>query len=523
MLQKNLAILLIEDNPDDIFFIQNILQNNTRFTFSLQTANRLTEAYSILNKSEIDIILLDLKLPDSAGLDTYKNLHNKFPGHPVIILSGDDDEKVSIKAVANGAQDYIFKNDLNSGYLIKSILYAIERWQITRNLKTSLSLLDTALDSTVEGLIAVNNNGDVNKINNITREVWRLPKEIKNITGFNQFLNLIKNKVESVNFITKAYDFDQSQDILTFDTVTLKDGRTIEIKSKPQYLDNAIVGRVWSFYDVSHTVNTEIEIKNYIEQLSSNQEAINRKAFELFQVNKQLQESEEQLYLSNKNKDKFFSIIAHDLKSPFTTLIGMSELLLEDYKEFSEEEKIEFISSINATSKDIFNLLENLLDWSRLQSGKFDYIPEKINIRKMTDSVMNIFRYTLSNKKIRAINNTVAGTYVNADSNMINTIFRNLISNAIKFTNPGGTITLDQKDLENGYEFSVSDTGIGIPKDKLENLFKSNKSQNGTADEKGTGLGLYLCNEMVNKHSGYMRVESEEKKGTSFIFYIPIS
>jgi PAS domain S-box-containing protein len=225
----------------------------------------------------------------------------------------------------------------------------------------------------------------------------------------------------------------------------------------------------------------------------------------------------------NATKDKFFSIIAHDLKSPFQGLISYAQILSTQFSVLSEEEKISFIGGIEALSQSSYRLLENLLEWSRLQTGQMIYIPESINLLVELYPTISLVKQTALNKKIEftyTIDNSIV---VMADTNMLSTIIRNLVSNSIKFTNPGGSIILTAKKLNGFIEFSVSDTGIGIEKESLDKLFTigNNESRKGTANEGGTGLGLLLCKEMIAKHDGEIRVKSEINKGTTFSFTIP--
>ncbi|RJP72765.1 MAG: PAS domain S-box protein [Ignavibacteriales bacterium] len=225
----------------------------------------------------------------------------------------------------------------------------------------------------------------------------------------------------------------------------------------------------------------------------------------------------------NQTKDKFFSILAHDLKSPFAGIIGYLQILLEDYYSLSEEEKYTFIKSIDELSHNVFSLLENLLEWSRIQTGRMSFKPTLFNLLEELDMTISIIRETAKNKNITLdcfIDNKIN---VNADKNMMYTIIRNLLSNAIKFTNPSGKVTITVNEVNDEIEFSVSDTGIGIRKENLSKLFKMDTaiSTKGTANEEGTGLGLLLCKEMIEKHHGRIWVESEVGKGTSFRFTLP--
>ncbi len=232
----------------------------------------------------------------------------------------------------------------------------------------------------------------------------------------------------------------------------------------------------------------------------------------------------QELKEANQSKDKFFSIIAHDLKSPFQGLLGYSQILSTEYETLSEEEKKLFISSIDELSNSAYKLLENLLEWSRLQTGKMVFNPEQLNLFVELFPTLSLVKQTAWNKEIELTYSIDSSIFVQADKNMLSTIVRNLISNSIKFTNSGGNIMVASKLVNNFVEISIADSGIGMRKEDLEKLFKLDKtiSTKGTANEEGTGLGLLLCKEMINQHGGKIWVESELGKGTTFFFTLPV-
>ncbi len=231
----------------------------------------------------------------------------------------------------------------------------------------------------------------------------------------------------------------------------------------------------------------------------------------------------------NATKDKFFSIIAHDLKNPFNTMLGFSEFLLKKFDDYDKEKQKKFIGIIRDDIENTYKLLENLLLWSQSQRGQLEYMPEKENLFLSVSESVELLDLSASSKKISLINKINENIYVNVDSNMLSTVIRNLISNAIKFTPENGKIIIKSKvvksdDKRNYNEITVEDTGIGISKEKLKKIFSNdeNTSTRGTAGERGTGLGLILCKEFVEKHKGNIRAESEVGKGSKFIFTLPL-
>ena len=240
-----------------------------------------------------------------------------------------------------------------------------------------------------------------------------------------------------------------------------------------------------------------------------------------------LKKTEKELKESNATKDKFFSIIAHDLRSPFNATLGFSKILLKKHHEYDVKKREGIINSIYKSAESAYILLEDLLTWARSQSNKIIYKPEKLHLKIVLFEVVSGLQ-ALADKKNIIINDTVNDNdLLFADKNMITTILRNLISNSIKFTNNGGNIHVSTKKHHYSklLEISVIDSGVGIPKDKIEDLFRidKNTSTPGTEDEKGTGLGLILCKEFVEKHGGSILAKSEIGEGSMFTFTIPAS
>lgn len=226
---------------------------------------------------------------------------------------------------------------------------------------------------------------------------------------------------------------------------------------------------------------------------------------------------------TNKTKDKFFSIIAHDLKNPFNSIIGYSDILKTEYKELSEEEIFSDINILYTTSKNGYVLLDNLLQWAQSQTNQIKYNPQKIQLYSITqeciEGVDNLSRF----KDIEIINNIPKNLEFTADENLIKTILRNLLSNAIKYTSRKGIVIAKAEISENKVEISVKDSGIGISEKEKKELFLIEKmhSRLGTNNERGSGLGLILCKEFVEKHGGTISVVSEEGFGSEFKFTIP--
>jgi two-component system, sensor histidine kinase and response regulator len=379
--KDSLNILIIEDNPADVYLIKDYLKSS-EIKFSITHCERLSEAIEQLCKPIYDVVLLDLGLPDSWGLNTLRKIQNFKISAAVIVLTGLDDEQTASRALNEGAQDYIVKNKINTDYILHAIKYGIER---------------------------------------------------------------------------KKHQLELEK------------------------------------------LNAELE----------------QKVIERTKVLKEL----------IVTKDKFFGIIAHDLKNPFTGLLGASEILSKNADSFDSKGIQEMSSILHSSAKNIYAMLENLLEWARTQTGNINYNPENINITQIISENFKYIKIFADNKNIKLSSEVLQGLNVTADKNMINTILRNLLNNAVKFTKKGGNVIISAMKIENNIIFSVKDSGIGIPQKDIDKLFRIDikYSNRGTNDETGTGLGLILCKEFVEKHNGQIWVESTQDKGTEFKFTIPVS
>ncbi len=256
---------------------------------------------------------------------------------------------------------------------------------------------------------------------------------------------------------------------------------------------------------------TELIIKT--EELTS----VNKKQNELLKL---LTESEKKLKDLNLNKDKIMSILAHDLRSPFNGLLGFAELLSNEIQLLSHEEIKNAATSIRITAGNLLKLLNNLLDWSLVQSNMIKFDPNVENLNSSVESTIHLFNINAEQKSIKLKNEVDKHAEVWADKNMLDIIFRNLISNGIKFTPKKGEISISSRNVNGFVEVKISDTGVGIDMDKQNKLFDLNApvSSMGTENEPGTGLGLNLCKEIIIKHGGDMRIDSMPGRGTDIIF-----
>lgn len=291
-----------------------------------------------------------------------------------------------------------------------------------------------------------------------------------------------------------------------------KFGLYLNISTTPIFdADNNLLGSLHISRDISHQKESEAQLTKYNNEL------------------KEL----------NLSKDKFFSIVAHDLRSPFQGMLGFTDLILEDIDILSKAEIKDYLQKVRESSYSTFTLLENLLNWSRLQTGRLEYKPSDFSLFEDVASVISLLNSNALNKNIRLINNLDEYT-VHADRRMVHSILLNLTTNAIKFTFPGGTVSFDAKivlscedNAENEIakynrkvlKISVTDTGVGISPEGLEKIFNIDEhfTLTGTSNEQGAGLGLIIVKEMAEKQGGELTINSQEGIGSVFAFTLPLA
>jgi signal transduction histidine kinase len=236
-----------------------------------------------------------------------------------------------------------------------------------------------------------------------------------------------------------------------------------------------------------------------------------------------IQNLNEQFEKLNSEKDRFIAILGHDLRNPFNSILGFLHILIKDFHVLGKAKIESYLNYLNAVAQNTFELLENLLVWSKAQSGKVPFLPQLVNFKDIFAEIQNYF-YPISEEKNITINNTGDDIIIFADVDMLKTILRNLCSNAIKFTHEGGEINIDARVVAGNAHITVSDNGIGIEPENLSCLFTLSRSfsTKGTANETGTGLGLIICREFVTIHGGEIWAESKIGEGSMFVFTLPL-
>ncbi len=252
-------------------------------------------------------------------------------------------------------------------------------------------------------------------------------------------------------------------------------------------------------------------------------EELQKKNQEIAMANTELENLNKQLFDANTTKDKFFSIISHDLRNPLYWFKNVTDLLSKRVADMDKEKMIETTKALDESAKHSLHLVENLFQWAKSQTGKIEYKPENINVKQISDNILNQVRLMADNKGISLISEVAEDTTAYADKNMLNTVILNLVSNGLKYTPKGGEVKIKSTELDDMYQISVSDTGIGIAEENIPKLFRIDVqySTPGTAEESGSGLGLILCKEFTEKNGGQISVESRPGEGSTFSITVP--
>lgn len=594
---RNLSILLVEDNPGDVLIIKELLKS-AGVGFNLMSISTLKETLVLCMEQEFDIILLDLGLPDSIGVETLKKILVFNTKSPVVVMTGLDDEDTALESLRQGAQDYLVKSRLTADNILRSIKYGIERKKIQDLLKKN-AMQFSLLSSTTS---AINECDDIYQIYNLAcRNIGALlgnagivaikadsPSRLfvsgieeyytyfsltESLTGIDlsrpvmhpgshkkelsdKFcdgkLHLIyrESRDRAKKDMTESHDTESSgNDLLNvycigFVKPDLVYGGVVILSHTPVVEDEVTIIETIS-NQVSLCLNRriiekdlkasedkyrklsqdlEFKVRERTRDLESANYLLNQELIVRHKAEEALKKSEASLRELNATKDKFFKIIAHDLKNPFTCLLGSTEILNGKLDEMDIEKIRQLAQVINDSAQSGYAILQNLLEWSRSQTGQIAFNPEVIDLKPLIEGKISDIQMIAARKEITLVSGLESEFEIFADRNMMNTILRNLLDNAVKFTPRYGSVRIDAKADGNEVEINIKDTGIGISQEELHELFRLDlkHTRPGTDKEQGTGLGLTICKEFVEMHGGMLAVNSTINKGSEFRITIPL-
>lgn len=396
----------------------------------------------------------------------------------------------------------------------QATLKILQSSNVTENLRDMLQIIFNSLEELVEirnfSLSLYNEDKNIIEFPFYKDEVRPMPKPRKPSKGLTEYV--LKNG-EPVflkdHNIKRLIDLEEIDRIDHIPNVWL--GVPLQIKEK-----NIGVLIIKDYNSPSRINEREREILEYLSFPISR--AIEKKIDEA-----EKEKITKELKALNATKDKFFSIISHDLRSPFNSILGFAEILKEDLPTLTKKELNFYIDSLYESTKHTYNILNNLLEFSSFKTGNFPYDPQKLNLYSLVERVCEVISGNLHKKEIQFFNKTHVTHFIKADEDMIFSAVQNLLSNAVKFSHSGGKVIVSSEQENGTILISIQDEGIGMDENLLSKLFKLEEkvSRRGTNDEAGTGLGLIIIKEFIEKHGGNIKVESQPNKGSKFIFTLP--
>lgn len=491
------------------------------------------DALKILEEESPDLALMDISIPGNTdGIDTAKIIKEMF-GIPIIFLSANSDPETVKRAKEVNPAGYLTKDIQLKDQLPIALEIALHSSKVSKERKLSETACSESSNifrdfvvSSGEAIFVIEKDGTVDYWNPAAGKLFGYSEE--NAIG-NKIFDLIAPEFLAEEFRDVFSNFESTDEngIVGRTVEVLARNRServfpIEITLSPFRTGGKIMaGGVAR--DISARKTAEEELERLIEELHISREIIETNAAETVELNLRLSESQEKLERLNADKDKFFSIISHDLKSPMQGILGFSDLLASNSNEFSRDEITEFGIELRDSARSLYKLLENLLHWSRIQLGKIEFDPENFYPERLAESAISLLKPNADQKGVKLLNKIDSNLIAFGDVNMTDAVIRNLISNAVKFTESGGRVVISAKRIDEGIEIAVEDSGVGIPEDRIDKIFDIDdfKSSKGTDQEEGTGLGLIICKELVEKNGGKINVESGLGEGTKISFTLP--
>jgi signal transduction histidine kinase/DNA-binding response OmpR family regulator len=579
------TILIVDDDPISLDAVAGYLEG---FGFKIEVAPEGESALKKVQQIWPDLILLDVMMPDIDGFEVCDQLKagEATKDIPVIFMTSLTDIDDIVRGFEVGGVDYICKpiqykellaritNHLQIRHLTQSLREQADELQQTNEdlLKVTDDLQEAniALSKRAVQLEACNQVGQqVTSILNLDELITQVVESIQTKFGY-YFVGIwLLNKQQNRVVLQAGVKRDQGEWLGPSFSVALDAKRSAiawtcrtrevylsdNVEHDPKYLPLEGLLRTRSELALPLQIGEEMigalgiqsdqlaafdsEDKRVLQILASQIAIAIRNAW-LYELEKRLHSMEEErasaLAKLNADKDKFFSIISHDLRNPFNVLLGNAKLLVKGIDSFSNQELEEISQGILNGAKAAHNLLENLLTWSRMQrEGGIEYRPEPVEVSTLAEDIVNLLQQAAIEKEIGLRNTIEKGLSVYADKDMIEMVLRNLTGNALKFTPRGGTVTLAAKIKNNNgnghprqpkshfVEVAVKDTGVGMSQENVGKLFRIDvhHSTLGTEKEQGTGLGLIICKEMVERNGGQIWVESKPGKGTTVGFTVP--
>lgn len=550
----NRNVLVVEDDDG---LRRLIIKNLNRTGYNADGVENGAQAFEKILKCNDCVVLLDQQLPDMTGREVIQKLQEYGVKIPFIIMTGHGDERLAVEMMKLGASDYLIKDidftDMLNGVLdrvFKAIETEKKLKQTEDALKSSELKLRSLFAAMPDLIIVLDISGKIIEI--APTSLAEQTANISDIIGNN--INTILPTELADTFLSIVDEVINKDIHHTIDYFMPVGGNTLCFSATISPLNDELV--LWVARDITDRKLAELEIielnetleqkvqkrtaelnqaLNIIEEsnieLKHLNESIAGEARTLLYLNEKLANSEQQLKAANIAKDKFLSIISHDIRNPITALLLSAEFLYTFQDKMSEEQRRNSIEGVYTSSVNLAELVDNLLTWAKTQNENMEFNPIDLNINQLIENCIKSLASNITQKDIKLEFIPSKNFYIYADENMIKSIINNLLTNAIKFTYRGGLIEIGIENFSSDnnpdvkyMKIYVKDSGIGINKDKLSKLFIIGEkiSQKGTEGESSSGLGLILCKEFIEKHNGRIWAESVPGMGSTFFIEMPI-
>ncbi|CAK0773380.1 putative Multi-sensor hybrid histidine [Azospirillaceae bacterium] len=489
-------VLLVEDDFGDAGLVRAALRRVVIPKFELRHETTLKGAIQWLKSSVCDVVLLDLSLPDSTGFDTISSMRDVLPDRPILVLTGYDDPDFAVSAVLAGAQDYLVKGDLRGAALSRAICYSIIRKSMEDHLRLSERRQRVIVDMAPEAVLVVSKGGKIRFGNPAAESIFIRSFENLSLLSLDSLLKEYGDSEVFCSFLDNLLNKNKDSSAWK-EVLGVRNGvffpAEVAIASLPDPEEERFIVLV---RDITERRRNEEEIRN----------------------------QRDQLVRVNQQKDRFFSIIAHDLRAPFASILGFSKIIHNNVLELTKDKIRNYSGHVFESANKVYSLLENLLEWSSLQMERTSCCCQCLEIDKIIYKNINLFQQVAQDKGISLCFNLKEEVCGFGDVHMVDTIIRNLINNALKYTHNNGVITIYVNKYYDMIEIIVEDNGVGIDQERMSNLFnlEYKSSTPGTNGETGTGLGLVLCKELAERQGGKFLIFSTPGCGSRIGFTLPI-
>lgn len=463
--------------------------------YTVLIANPDQGIINLISDKKPSILVLDTNINDnSSGVDLAVKIKNTFD-LPIVLLSDSFEEKIFEQTRLINPTAF-FSKPFNLNNVIRAIELGIANHRLHKEIEDFKNKYELIIKAA---------NAGVYEIDPVTSEV-EADELLAEVYGYT------KSEVKELGWknLMPIEDFNNRKELLS--DLLLGKISSYRIEHRVIKKDGTIAWAVSTGF-VSTDSHGKKKIIGTLTDISERKEA-----------EEKLKKYSDELKQRNAAKDKFFSIISHDLRNPFNSLLGFSDLLANNIEDLTQQEIKESAQSINRTANHLFYLLTNLLEWSRLQTGNFVMEKADFSLNLIIDHILDIYSISISEKKLNIIKETECEINLFADIHMVESAVRNIISNAIKYSNIGGTVKIGCRIVDGRAEIYVEDNGVGITIEDQARLFKIDKqfSTEGTNFEKGTGFGLLLTKELVERNDGTVYLNSQIGKGTTVIITFPL-